>query len=127
VKFHYSQKAVRKNFKRQAVLIYAKCSLIKQLVFFPTLDYKMFKQIVFKELPQSTPWEVGWMGRIPKDYLCKSVVWKEENTVPMAERMQHLGLVFQKPVTGEVMGAKRKRNSSKDTELDPGGLTLSPI
>ena len=55
--------------KVKLFLSYAKLSLIKQLVFFPTLDYKMFKQIVFKELPQPTPWEVRWVGRIPKVYL----------------------------------------------------------
>lgn len=48
---------------------YAKCSLIKQLVFFPPLHYKMFKQIVFKKLPQPAPWEVRQVGRTPKVYL----------------------------------------------------------
>ena len=41
----------------------------KTISIFPTLDYKMFKQIAFKKLPQPTQWEVGWVGRIPKVYL----------------------------------------------------------
>lgn len=41
----------------------------KTISIFPTLDYKMFKQIAVKKLPQPIQWEVGWVGRIPSVYL----------------------------------------------------------
>ena len=48
MKFSQSQKTAGKKKKSQAVLIYAKCSLIKQLVFFPTLDTKCLNRLYLR-------------------------------------------------------------------------------
>lgn len=59
-------------------------------------------------------------GQNSKKFICKSVVWKEENTIPVAEIMLHCRFRFPEAWTDEVKWDRRKRSSSRDTEVDLG-------
>ena len=118
MKFPHSQKTSGKK------VIYAKCSLIKQLVFFPLLTTKCLNRLHLRSyLSQPNGRWGGWAEF--QEFICKPVVGKKENTFQVTDNAPGLGgagavlFVFQQPVTDEPKGAERKRHGIREADLTP--------
>ena len=80
MKFPHSQKTSGKK------VIYAKCSLIKQLVFFPLLITKCLNRLHLRSyLSQPNGRWGGWAEF--QEFICKPVVGKKENTFQVTDIM----------------------------------------